>query len=129
MMPSAADSQVGWVKRLLKIPQLSEELGKLSCSDQSIKVAAIRWEENWWFLDLFKIFMVRVPHFANWTNVRVTFHWTNSLVDAKDIFLTAEGIWESRKGETQNIDIDLKTLTCLSEGMESRGKGKFWVGR
>lgn len=39
MMPSAADSKVGRVKRLLKIPQLSEELRKLSCSDQSIKVA------------------------------------------------------------------------------------------
>lgn len=40
MMPSAGDSKVGWVKILLKIPQLSEEeLGKLSCSDQSIKVA------------------------------------------------------------------------------------------
>lgn len=41
MMPSAADSEAGWVKRLFKIPQLSEGLGKLSCSDQSIKVADV----------------------------------------------------------------------------------------
>lgn len=42
------------------------------------------------------------------------------------MFLTAEGIWESRKSETQNtltLDID------LIGGMECRGKGNFWVGR
>lgn len=38
MMPSAADYKAEWVKRLLKISELSEELGKLSCRDQSIKV-------------------------------------------------------------------------------------------
>lgn len=87
----------------IKIPLLSEELGKLSCSDQSIKVADAVWEENWSFMDLFKLFMIRAPHFANLTHVRFSSYWTNSLVDAKDTFLTAEGIWESRMVETQNM--------------------------
>lgn len=45
-MPYAADTGIEWVKRWLNIPQLSEELRKLSCSDQSIRVADAGLEEN-----------------------------------------------------------------------------------
>lgn len=35
MIPSAAESRIGWVKGWLILTHLSEESGRISCSDQS----------------------------------------------------------------------------------------------